>query len=287
MESIPIQVMDRTTTLGFVNTQPTEFSRLLRLWRDHARLSQQALAAEAGVSQRHLSFLETGRARPGAHVVDRLGEALRLPLRDRNRLQAAAGLAPRHAEMRLDDSQIAPFRSAVRRLLRSHEPYPAFVIDRWWNIVDANDAARRLFPAPAGGVLNAVEAFLAPGGLRGTVVNFPEVASMYLRRLRAEVVESADARLDAILARATELLADVELDEVTSSDDLVVCPRLRVGDEIISTVTMVARFGATREVTLDELRVELIYPADATADAYFRRVGAVNQPDEPRSGHAR
>ena len=256
-----------------MNPQPTEFSRLLRLWRDHARLSQQALAAEAGVSQRHLSFLETGRSRPGANVVDRLGEALGLPLRDRNHLHAAAGLAPHHAEMRLDDSQIAPFRSAVRRLLRSHEPYPAFVIDRWWNVVDTNDAARRLFPARPGDVANAVEAFLAPGGLREIVVNFPEVASMYLRRLRAEVVESADPRLDAMLARTTELLADVELDDGTNSDDLVVCPRLRLGDEIISTVTMVARFGATREVTLDELRVELIYPADAIAEAYFRRVG--------------
>jgi transcriptional regulator with XRE-family HTH domain len=237
-------------------------------------MSQLELATRADMSQRHLSFIETGRARPGAEVVERVASVLDVPLRDRNRLLAAAGLAPRHPELPLDDVVIAPFRSAVRRLLAAHDPYPAFVLDRWWDVVDANAAARRLFPAAAGGALpNAVEAFLAPGGMRQVVVNFPEVASMYLRRLQAEVAEGSDERLQGILQRARDLLADVDLVQPSDAHDLVICPKLRLDGEIIGTITMVARFGATREVTLDELRVELIYPADEAADAYFRRSG--------------
>lgn len=253
-------------------TAPTDFGRLLRLWRATARMSQLELATEAEVSQRHLSFIETGRSRPGPDVVLRLAEALDVPLRDRNRLLTAAGLAPHFREARLDDSAIAPFRAAIARLLTAHEPYPAFVLDRWWDVVDANDAARRLFAVPEdGGVPNAVEAFLAPGGMREIVVNFPEVAAMYLRRLQAEVAEAPDERLQAILERARSLLSDVPLDDHPESTDLVICPKLRLDGEIIGTVTMVARFGATREVTLGELRVELIFPADDAADAYFRR----------------
>jgi transcriptional regulator with XRE-family HTH domain len=250
---------------------PSDFGRLLRLWRNHARMSQLELAARAEMSQRHLSFIETGRARPGADVVHRVGEALALPLRDRNRLMAAAGLAPHYPEVSLDAASVAPFRSAIRRLLEAHEPFPAFVLDRWWDVVDANRAGQRLFPRVGESYTNVVEAFLAPGGLRDMVVNFPEVASMYLRRLEADVAEASDDRLQATLRRARELLADVELIDVDDASDLVICPRLRLGDEIVGTVTMVARFGATRAVTLDELRVELIFPADDIANEWFRQ----------------
>jgi transcriptional regulator with XRE-family HTH domain len=257
-------------------TQPagTDFGRLLRLWRTHARMSQLELATRAEMSQRHLSFIETGRARPGSEVVQRVAEALEIPLRDRNRLLVAAGLAPYYPDTPLDAAVVAPFRSAIRRLLEAHEPFPAFVLDRWWDVVDANPAAQRLFPKVGESYPNAVEAFLAPGGLREIVVNFPEVASMYLRRLQAEVAEASDDRLLATLSRARELVADVALTEPHHSGDLVICPRLRLGGEIVGTVTMVARFGATRAVTLDELRVELIFPADAAADAWFRRAAA-------------
>ena len=234
-------------------------------------MSQLELATRAEMSQRHLSFIETGRARPGSDVVQRIGEALGLPLRDRNRLLAAAGLAAHYPEAPLDAASVAPFRSAIRRLLEAHEPFPAFVLDRWWDVVDANSAGQRLFPRVGESYPNVVDAFLAPGGLREMVVNFPEVASMYLRRLQAEVAEASDDRLQATLRRARELLADVTLVEADHASDLVICPRLRLGGDIVSTVTMVARFGATRAVTLDELRVELIFPADEFSDAWFRR----------------
>lgn len=240
-------------------------------------MSQLDLAARAEVSQRHVSFIETGRARPRADVVRRVSDALGIPLRDRNRLLEAAGLAATYPEVPLDDATIAPFRAAVERLLAAHDPFPAYVVDRWWDIVATNDAGRRLFPQAADGITNAVEAFLSPGGIRDMVVNFPEIASLYLRRLEAEVAESSDERLQGILARAKILLADVPLADSSEQGDLVICPRLRIGDEIVGTVTMVARFGATREVTLDELRVELVFPADDAADAYFRRVARQDQ----------
>lgn len=280
MDSIPDDVIVTMTMLCAVTAPsadrpaPTDFGRLLRLWRTHARMSQLELASRADLSQRHLSFIETGRARPGSDVVQRVAAALEIPLRDRNRLLSAAGLAPSYPELPLDAAAAAPFRAAVQRLLEAHDPFPAFVLDRWWDVVDANRAAQRLFPQVGATHANAVEAFLAPGGLREIVVNFAEVASMYLRRLQAEVAEASDDRLQATLLRARELLADVVLPDPGRSSDLVICPRLRLGGEIIGTVTMVARFGATRAVTLDEMRVELIFPADADAERWFRQAAA-------------
>lgn len=249
---------------------PTAFGRQLRLWRSWARVSQLELAVRTGLSQRHLSFIETGRSRPGTDVVLRIAAALDLPLRDRNRLLESAGLPAHYPEVALTDGASAPFRTAIARLLEAHEPYPAFVLDRWWDVVDANMAARRLFPSSTGGSPNAVEAFLAPGGMRETIENFPEVAGMYLRRLQAEVAEASDERSLRLLARAKELLADVDLG-TDPGDGLVICPRLRLGGKVVSTATMVARFGATREVTLDELRVELVFPADDAARVFFER----------------
>jgi transcriptional regulator with XRE-family HTH domain len=126
----------------------TAFGRQLRLWRSWARLSQLELALRASLSQRHLSFIETGRSRPGTDVVLRIAEALEIPLRDRNRLLESAGLGPHYPEVELTDLVSAPFRAAVAHLLEAHEPYPAFVLNRWWDVVDANRAARQLSSLP-------------------------------------------------------------------------------------------------------------------------------------------
>lgn len=203
-------------------------------------------------------------------MVLRLAAALDIPLRDRNRLLQSAGLAPHYPEVDLTDRVGAPFRAAITHLIETHDPYPAFVLNRWWDVIDVNAAGRRLFPGAIDENLNAVEAFLAPGGMRDRIENFPEVAGMYLRRLQAEVAEASDERSLRLLARARELLGGIEF-ATAGGDGLVICPRLRFGDEVISTVTMVARFGATREVTLDELRVELIYPADDASRDFFER----------------
>lgn len=249
------------------------FGRQLKHWRRQQGLSQLALASAADLSQRHLSFIETGRSRPGEDVVLRVAEALDLPLRERNNLLLAAGLTPCFADLPLSHDAIAPFRAAIERMLETHEPYPAYVIDRWWDVVDANAAGWRLFPVARDGPVNAVDVFLAPGPVRDMVENFDAVAWAFLQRLRLEIAGSGpDARLQALLERAEGYLKDLPPPASNTSEpgsELVICPRLRVGDQTVATLSMIARFGNTREVNLDELRVEMLFPADAAAVAFF------------------
>ena len=256
-----------TATLGEV----TAFGRQMRMWRRQRGLSQLELAVRADVSQRHVSFIETGRSRPRQHVVHRVAEALEVPLRDRNNLMEAAGLAPSYPEVPLTDGAAAPFRSAIRQMLESHEPYPAYVIDRWWDLIDANAAGRRLFPQTVEGPFNFVDGFLGPGPMREMIENFSAVGWIGLRRLRREVADSGpDERLRELLERAEAYMKDIPADTEHPGSELVVCPHFRIGDQVIKTVSMVARFGTAREVTLDELRVELVFPRDEEGEAFFR-----------------
>ncbi len=256
------------------HSQPSAFGRQLKYWRNQRGFSQLDLAAEATMSQRHVSFIESGRSRPGEDVVLRVAEALDVPLRDRNSLLMAAGLTPRFPELPYAHEDIAPFRSAIERMLESHEPYPAYVIDRWWMLVDTNAAGRKLFPVATDQPVNVVDAFLSPGPVRDMIENFDEVAAIFLQRLRHEVAGCGpDERLQGLVARAEGYLSDLSPDTLAVGDDpsaLVICPRLRIGDASVATLSMIARFGNTREINLDELRVELIYPADEAADRVFR-----------------
>lgn len=249
------------------------FGRLLKQWRQQRGVSQLALATRAELSQRHVSFLETGRARPGEETVHRLADALEVPLRERNSLLEGAGLPPLYPELPLDAEALAPFRAAIARILETHEPYPAFVVNRWWDVVDGNRAARTFLPLDDGPV-SFIELFFAPGPFRELVVNYAEVAWATLRRLRAEAAQTwADERLQRLVATAERHLADVS-ERRPSTAELVICPHLRFGDQIIKTLSVVARFGNTRELTVDELRLELMLPQDAAADAFFRGLAA-------------
>ena len=247
------------------------FGRHLRSWRRQRGLSQLELALQAEVSQRHISFIETGRSRPKRAMVHRVAEALDVPLRERNVLLEAAGLPPTYPERPLSDAALSPFRAAIERLLTGHEPYPAWVINRWWEVVDANLAGQQMWPPTAETGLTAVDLFLGPGPIREMIENFAEVAWLFLRRMRREVAQAGrDERLDALLERAEGYLEEVPVPPESETSDLVLCPRLRIGNQVIKTLSMVSRFGSTREVTLDELRVELLFPADETAEAFFR-----------------
>jgi len=255
---------------------PTPFGRHLKLWRAQRGLSQLALAHRAEVSQRHLSFIETGRSRPKAKIVHRIAEALDIPLRERNALLEAAGLPATFQEKPLSDSSMAPFRQAISSMLESHEPFPAFVINRWWEIVDANQAGRRLSPGLAETGLTTVDLFLGPGPWRDRMENFAEVAWIFLERMQREIADTGkDARLKALVERAREYLKDVPRPAENQGSDLVLCPRFRMNGQTLSTVSMIARFGATREITLEELRVELLFPGDPAADAFFRQAAAL------------
>ena len=252
-------------------SQAPAFGRYMKQWRRQRGLSQLDLAVRADVSQRHVSFIETGRSRPREDVVHKVAEALEVPLRDRNILLEAAGLAPSYPEVPLSDGAAAPFRAAIRQMLESHEPYPAYVINRWWDLIDANAAGRRLFPQTGEGPFNFVDGFLGPGPMRDMIENFSAVGWMGLRRLRREVADSGpDERLQDLLERAEAYMKDIPADTENPGSELVVCPHFRIGNQVIKTVSMVARFGTAREVTLDELRIELVFPRDEVAEAFFR-----------------
>ena len=204
-------------------------------------------------------------------LMRKVAEALEIPLRERNILLEAAGLAPGYPEVLLSDGAAMPFRNAVQKMLESHEPYPAYVINRWWELIDANAAGRRMFPLTGDGPISLVDAFLGPGPIREMIVNFSAVGWMFLRRLRREVADSGpDERLQELLKRAEAYMKDVPADIENPGADLVMCPHFRIGDQVIKTASMVARFATACAVTLDELRVELTFPRDEEGEAFFR-----------------
>ncbi len=249
------------------------FGRHLKIWRSQRGLSQLELAHRTEISQRHISFIETGRSRPKAQVIHRIAEALEIPLRERNLLLQSAGLPPVFEEKPLSDDALGPFRRAIDHILEGHEPYPAFVINRWWEVVDANQAGRRFSPLDGEASVTTIDLFLAPGPWRDSMENFAEVAWVFLQRMQREVAEAGqDDRLEALLQKAQEYLKDVPKPLDNDCSELVLCPRFRIGDQVLSTISMMSRFGSAREITLDELRVELLFPGDAAAEAFFHQV---------------
>jgi transcriptional regulator with XRE-family HTH domain len=248
---------------------PAPFGLRLRQWRQHRGLSQLALAVKVGSTSRHISFLETGRSRPSRQMVLRLSDVLEVGLRDRNHLLHAAGFAAAYPRTGLDGGSLRPYREAMARLLRAHEPYPAMVVDKHWTVVSANEACPPLYGADLVGS-NIVRRYLTDPAGRAAIVNWTDIAWSAWERLRHQ---QADAPFDddlRELATAVErVLAGISRPEPAPSQYLV-CPWFRVGDETIRTISMVARFEPVTEITLDELRIELTYPQDAVADRFFR-----------------
>jgi transcriptional regulator with XRE-family HTH domain len=261
------------STAAVIAGQPlgtSAFGRSLKQWRQQRGQSQLELSLRAEVSQKHISFLETGRSRPKGETIRKIAEALEIPLREQNKLYETAGLPSRFPDVDYREAAIGPYREAIFRMLKQQDPYPAYVVDRWWNLVDANEAGKALFMAPGADTPNLVDAFMAPGAFREMVENFDEVAWAFLRRLRAEVLQvPSDEKMQALLGRAHDYLKDTKEPENTAPHELAICPRLRLGDVIINTVTMVAQFSEPNAVILDELRLELVFPADAEAAAFF------------------
>lgn len=261
----------------------TAFGSQLKHWRSLRRMSQLDLSLHAGVSARHLSFLETGRSRPRQNVILRLAEALDVPLRDRNDLLRSVGLPIHYPEARLSDESLAPYRNIIDQMLSHHAPYPGFVLDRWWNMTEANAPARQLFlggrDLAVDGPVNMLDWMQEPA-VRQLIVNWDEALWAGVQRLRREVDESGgDARLSEFLARALAVAGDVTRPAPEYSDNPVLCIRLRVplGDgtfQELSVLSTIARFGTTREITLDELRIELVFPADETTAEFFRQAAS-------------
>lgn len=247
---------------------------LLRGWREHRRLSQLELALQAEISTRHLSFVETGRSTPSRDMVLHLAEQLELPLRERNRLLLTVGYAPVYPESALDTPQLAAVRAAVRQVLASHEPYPALVVDRGWNLVDANATVALLTAGAAPALLappiNVLRLSLHPEGLTPRIANLGEWRAHLLGRLRRQVAVTADPDLahlyDELCAYPCDQPAPAI--EVLGPSDIAVPLRLRHDGRELVFLSIVATFGTPLDITVAELAIESFFPADAdTADA--------------------
>jgi transcriptional regulator with XRE-family HTH domain len=250
---------------------------LLREWRRRRRMSQLDLALEAGVSARHVSFVETGRSRPSAEMVVQLAEHLDVPLRDRNALLLAAGYAPAYAQRDLDEPEMGPVREAIERVLRGHEPYPAVVVDRHWGLVSANRSVPLLIAGAAAHLIeppvNVLRLSLHPEGMAPRIVNLGEWRAHLLDRLGRQAVVSGDPALFAL----HEELAAYPGGEPGHAPDLeagaIAVPlRLDVDGEELAFISTATTFGTATDVTVAELAIESFFPADErTAKALERR----------------
>jgi transcriptional regulator with XRE-family HTH domain len=248
---------------------------LLRDWRRRRRLSQLELSNVAGISTRHLSFLETGRARPSREMVLRLTERLDVPLRERNGLLMAAGFAPVYRERSIEDPEMRPARQALNRVLDGHEPYPAVVVDRGWNLVLANEAAMLFLEDVPDELVrppvNLHRLALHPQGLARRVVNLPEVRAHLVGRMARQVSLTGDPEL-AALHEETRAYGEPGDDDVPHepSHDIALPTRLRYGDRVLSFFSTVTTFGTAEDVTLAELAIEAFFPADDETAGFLR-----------------
>ena len=244
----------------------TGFPDTLRHWRQARRLSQLDLALEAGVSARHISFLETGRARPSAEMVLRLNEAMVLPLDARNQMLTRAGFAARHSARSWDDAAMVPIRHAVDHMLTAHAPWPGLAVDADWTVLRLNPPAANLFGGlglSEGG--SFLDLMLSPN-LPEVIENWPEVAHHSARRLRLE--SAARGGVDR-LDRAARLLAQAPPPK-GMVDGPVVPVILRVGSHRLSLFSTIAQFGTPEDLLLEDLRIELFFPMDAETGAVLR-----------------
>lgn len=249
-----------------------QVGELLRDWRQRRKLSQLDLALETEISQRHLSFIESGRAQPSRDMVLRLAETLDVPLRERNLLLMAGGFAPVYSERRIDDPALAPARAVVDLILKGHEPYPALAIDRRWTLIAANAAVTPLLadvdPTLLKPPVNVLRLSLDPRGLAPRIVNFSQWRSHLLERLRRQALLTSDVMSIRLLR---ELLALPEPDNAsresavdTNADyaGLAVPLRLRTARGVLSFLSTTTVFGTPLDITLSELMLEQFFPAD-------------------------
>ena len=257
-------------------TAPAPVGALLREWRERRRLSQLDLSIQADISTRHLSFVETGRSRPTPEMILRLTEHLDVPLRERNQLLLAGGYAPAYPQHGLDEPELAAVRAALRQVLRGHEPYPALVINRWWELVETNRAIGPLLAGCAPQLLeppvNVLRLSLHPDGMASRIVNLAQWRAHLLEQLHRRAAQTGDARL----AELEEELRGYPGPAAgpPRPTDVVLPLALRVGERELSLFSIESRVGTATDVTVDELSVETFYPADEeTVDALRAMAG--------------
>ncbi len=253
------------------------FGTMVRTWRRKRGLSQLELALAGNVSQRHVSFLESGRARRSRQMVLQLADQLDLSLREQNKLLLCAGFAPAHRESRFDAPDLSEVRQVLDLLLRHHEPFPAIVIDSAWNMLIANAAARRLLAmtgAAAVAPLNLIRVTLAADGFSPWITNWADVARHLLHRLAREARDNAAcASLLADLRRNPEVAELSRRLDWEQEPKPVLALSIAKGDLRFDLLSTVTSFGMPQDVTLQELHIESFFPADQASEQLMRGLG--------------
>ncbi|HEX7643370.1 MAG TPA: helix-turn-helix transcriptional regulator [Burkholderiaceae bacterium] len=254
----------------------------IRTWRQRRRMSQLDLALDAGISQRHLSFLESGRSAPSREMLIRLTERLDVPLRERNAMLLAAGFAPLYAERSLEDPDMDAARHAIERVLRGHEPYPALAVDRHWNLVAHNAAVLPLLDAVADPALlqppvNVLRLSLHPQGLAGRIANLAEWRDHLLDRLRRQIAVTNDPVLADLLQELAAYpvhgkLAALHAEPLSDHGGVLVPLELITDAGLLSLISITSVFGTPRDVTLSELALEAFFPANAETAQILQRL---------------
>jgi len=248
----------------------------LRDWRARRRMSQMDLALDSEISTRHLSFIETGRAKPSAAMIERIADCLEVPHRARNALLLAAGHAPEYRERTLDSDEMAAMRAIVDHVLAGHEPYPALAVDRHWNMVAANTAvailteqvAPHLLAAPA----NVLRIALHPDGLAPQIVNYAEWREHILHRLDLQVEASGDAGLAVLRDELAGYDRQANDNSMACANSIAVPLVLDTVAGRIAFVSTVTIFGTPVDITLSELAIEAFYPADKASAELLRKI---------------
>lgn len=253
-------------------SQSSPFGQRLKFWRHRRGISQLELATLLESSPRHLSFLETGRSRPRQEFVLRVADCLDIPIRERNELLIAAGVAPVFVERTLGDLSLVPYRRALEEILRRHEPYPASVFNLFGEVMLTNRASEALWPGLSGvPAEKMLDGFLASGPGRESLENFAEVAWAFTDRLQREALRTQHPRLVSLHERARAHLKDVARPRQGQEQDVLVLPlRMRIDGKIIPCFTTIMRFESAHDIALSELRVEQVFPANEEADEFFR-----------------
>jgi transcriptional regulator with XRE-family HTH domain len=270
-----------TTSTSFRRPETSALGNLLRAARARRGLSQLALALESGVSQRHLSFVEIGRARPSRDLVRRLAAHFGVSLRDQNQWLLAAGYAPEFEERSLEDAALAAGRDAVMRVLEGHEPYPALAVDRHWNLLAANNAvAQVLFTGVDAALLappvNVVRLMLHPHGLAPRILNYSQWRTMVMRYLEQQIAARGDPVLSALHGEVAGYAIPAGSDSLApvAEEGIFVPLQLRSDDGVLSLISTVTVFATPLEITLSELVLECFFPANAETADRLRRISA-------------
>ncbi|MBV9384882.1 MAG: helix-turn-helix domain-containing protein [Chroococcidiopsidaceae cyanobacterium CP_BM_ER_R8_30] len=267
------------------NHEPDSFGTLLKQWRNQRGFSQLDLAITSQVSQRHISFLESGRAKPSREMVLQLANVLEIPLRQQNLMLTAAGFAPIHTEADLSAPEISSVRKALDFMLRQQEPYPAVVIDRYWNLLLTNEAATRLLTAfidpdklqtcfYQDRKINLMRLMFHPQGLRPFVVNWEDLAGHLLQRVHREAIKGESEQPDILL---NELMSYPDVSEIwhtsnrVAQNALLLTVHLKRNDLELQFFSTIITLGTPYDITLQELRIECLFPADEVTENNWKQ----------------